>query len=280
MRARLRKFLSSSFGQPIGAHVEAGGYYIDLRVKAWRADWPAAWPWPPGRQSWIALSQYGLGAHERWVAGEGEEWLAAARNAGDMLVGNQTPEGTWVQGFDLPHTYDLHAPWISAMAQGEAASLLVRLHRATGEERYRESAGRALPPMPMAPLDDGRLLPQEYPTDPPSHVLNGAIFALWGLRDAGQPKEFEDGLDTLVRNLGRWDTGSWSLYDLYPHPIRNWASLAYHELHANQLRAMTALSPRVDLAEAADRFESYWNSNAYRARALAHKAAFRVRVPR
>jgi hypothetical protein len=280
MRERARKFLSSSFGQPIGTQVDAGGYYIDLRVKAKRPDWPAAWPWAPGRQSWIALSQYGLGAHERWVAGEGEEWLAAARNAGDMLVGNQTAEGTWEQGFDLPHTYHLRAPWISAMAQGEAASLLVRLNRATGEERYAETAQRALPAMPMAGLPDGSQLPQEYPTDPPSHVLNGAIFATWGLRDAGEPKQFEDALDTLVRNIGRWDTGSWSLYDLYPHPISNWASLAYHELHANQLRAMTALSPRVDLAEAADRFESYWSSTAYRARALAHKAAFRVRVPR
>jgi hypothetical protein len=43
---------------------------------------------------------------------------------------------------------------------------------------------------------------------------------------------------------------------------------------------MTRLSSRTAPAEAADRFESYWSSPVYRARALAHKAAFRVRVPR
>ena len=132
----------------------------------------------------------------------------------------------------------------------------------------------------MAWLPDGSPFPQEYPTDPPSHVLNGAIYAIWGLHDAGGRERFEEVLDALVLNLHRWDTGSWSLYDLYPHPIRNWASLAYHELHATQLRALTALSDRTALAEAADRFESYWSSSSYRARALAHKAAFRVRVPR
>lgn len=280
MRERARKFLSSSFGQPLGTRVADGGYYIDLRVKAWSDDFHGFWHWPPGRQSWIAMAQYGLGCNERWVAGEGESWLAAARSVGDRLLENQTDEGAWVQGFDLKHTYELRAPWVSAMAQGEAASLLVRLERATGEERYGEAARRAIEPMPSAWLPDGSPFPQEYPTDPPSHVLNGGIYAIWGLYDAGSGDQFEDAVETLVRNLHRWDTGSWSLYDLYPHPIRNWASLAYHELHTTQLRAMTAMSSRTALAEAADRFESYWSSRLYRGRALAHKAAFRVRVPR
>jgi heparosan-N-sulfate-glucuronate 5-epimerase len=280
MRRRLRKFLSSTFDQPLGTRVADGGYHVDLRVKARGSDVATAWPWTPGEKSWIAFAQYGLGCNERWVAGEGEEWLNAARAVGDTLLERQTAEGAWIQGFDLPHTYDLRAPWVSAMAQGEAASLLTRLSKATGEERYAEAATRALDPMPMAFLPDGSPFPQEYPTDPPAHVLNGAIYAIWGLYDAGDEARFEDALDTLVRNLHRWDTGSWSLYDLYPHPIPNWASLAYHELHTTQLRALTRLSDRTALAEAADRFESYWSSSFYRVRALGHKAAFRARVPR
>jgi hypothetical protein len=295
--ARARKFLSSSFDQPLGSRVGEGsvrGYYIDLSVKAKRSDWPGAWPWAPGRQSWIALAQLGLGAHERWLAGDGEEWLGLAGHVGDMLCDNQAESGAWMQGFDLPHTYELRAPWISAMAQGEGASLLVRLHAATGDERYPEAARRALMPMSV-PVDeggtmallDGRPFPQEYPTTPPAFVLNGGIFAMWGwhdvglaLGDAAARAAFEDGADMLARSIHRWDTGSWSLYDLYPHRVANWASPAYHELHTSQLRAMAALAPRPALTETADRFEAYMGSRAARARALAHKIAFRVLVPR
>jgi hypothetical protein len=299
---RVRKFLSATFDQPLGTHLAPGsvrGYYIDLRVKAKRPEWPAAWPWAPGEHSWIAVAQLGLGAHERWLAGEGEAWLGAACGAADMLCDAQVEggsrDGAWEQLFDLPHTYHLKAPWISAMAQGEGASLLVRLHLETGEERYAEAARRALGPMTVPveeggamALLDGRPFPQEYPTTPASSVLNGAMFAMWGwhdvgvgLGDGGARQAFERAVDTLALNLHRWDTGSWSLYDLYPrHPTPNWASVAYHQLHAVQLRAMAALSPRPELTEAADRFESYSSSRASHARALAHKVAFRVLVPR
>ena len=39
---------------------------------------------------------------------------------------------------------------------------------------------------------------------------------------------FEEGVTTLARNLHRWDTGQWSRYDLFPHPVPNVASPAYH----------------------------------------------------
>ena len=296
-RTRLAKFLSTTFVEPLGTQVSEDGfrgYYIDLRVKAKRSGWPDAWPYAPGAQSYVALAQLGLGAYERFVAGEGEEWLALARGVGDMLCDNQIETGGFAHSFDLPHTYPLSAPWISAMSQGQGASLLVRLHLETGDERYAAVARSALGPLrvpvgeggAMAPLD-GRPFPQEFPTDPPAFVLNGGIFAMWGLHDVGRGlgdgdalREFGESVDTLAANLHRWDTGSWSLYDLYPHPIRNWASLAYHQLHINQLHAMAALDPRPELGVIAGRFERYLASRARRMRAFAHKAAFRIAVPR
>jgi hypothetical protein len=299
--ASARKFFSSSFDQPLGAQVgqdAVRGYHIDMRVKAKRSDWPEAWPWAPGENSWIALAQFGLGAHERWLAGEGEEWLAPARGAADMMCENQVEggprDGAWEQSFDLPHTYELKAPWISAMAQGEGASLLVRVHLATGEQRYADAALRALGPLRVPSeqrgtiaLLDGAPFPQEYPTSPPSFVLNGAIFAMWGWYDValglGDPdarRAFDDAVGTLARNLHRWDMGWWSLYDLYPHPVRNPASFAYHQLHIAQLHAMDRIAPRPEFAKAAARFESYRRSPVARARAFAAKAAFRLRVPR
>ena len=72
---------------------------------------------------------------------------------------------------------------------------------------------------------------EEYPTEPPSFVLNGAIFAAWGVRDvavgladAEARGLFAAVVETLAGAVDRWDTGYWSLYDLYPHRVRNVAS--------------------------------------------------------
>jgi hypothetical protein len=274
------------------------GYPIDFSAKAVDPSVLPGFIDDPGRYLWVAHAQRALGCYERWLSGDGEEWLAGARAAADLLVEHQAAggvhDGGWVQLRRYPHTFDLEPPWVSAMAQGEGASLLARLHAETGDERYGEAALRALRPISTAssaggasaPLDD-RPFPEEYPTSPPSFVLNGAIFALWGLRDVGvglgdgdASSAFEDGVDTLAGAIGRWDTGSWSRYDLFPHRVENWSSAAYHGLHVEQLRAMAELAPRPELAAAAERFEGYAASRACRAGALAHKVVFRAAVPR
>ena len=203
-------------------------------------------------------------------------------------------DGGWVQRKPYPHTYPLMPPWVSAMAQGEGASLLVRVAAETGVDRYAEAAASALRLIGVHSSEggasaelDGLRLPEEYPTDPPSFVLNGAIFALWGLRDvavaladAEVESRFASGADALAATIERWDTGAWSRYDLYPHPVVNVASRAYHGLHVAQLEAMDMLAPRPALRAAADRFAGYAASPRRRAAALARKALFRVAEPR
>ena len=194
----------------------------------------------------------------------------------------------------MPHTYVLDPPWLSSMAQGEAASLLVRVHKETGESRYAEAAELALRPFRI-PVSEGGVLAEldggpffeEYPTDPGSYVLNGGIYSLWGSHDVGKAlgsreatAEFEAAVDTLARNLHRYDTGYWSLYDLYPHPIPNIASSAYHALHIAQLNAMQLVAPRPEFAQMAERFREYTESRRNRGRAFINKSAFRLAVPR
>src|SRR5829696_4157501 len=74
--------------------------------------------------------------------------------------------------------------------------------------------------------------------------------------------------------------GSSSLYDLFPHPVPNVASSAYHSLHTTQLRAMQLITPRPEFERTADTFENYARSRASGARAFAVKSAFRMVVPR
>jgi hypothetical protein len=281
----------------LGAHIDPErplGYYVDLRAKADTSAWPPPWLNGPAGHVAIAVAQWGLAAHERLVEGEGEHWLDAAVAAGSWLAEQQAVDGRWLDPRPYPHTYRVEPPWASAMGQGEGASLLVRLHARTGEERFAAAAARALDSYAIpserggvrAVLGDGPFF-EEYPTRPGSYVLNGGIFALFGahdvaaaLGDEGARKTFADGVRTLAANITRWDTGRWSRYDLYPHPLVNLATLGYHRLHVAQLRALHLLAPEVGLDAVADRFDRYAQSRARRAEALARKIAFRLVVRR
>ena len=296
-------FFSSvaSFSLPAGAHVTPGavrGYYIDLGIKAETPEWPPPGMPPAELRLHVATIQWALGAYEHYLAGEGEAWLAAAVSCAEELLDEQQTSGAlvggWVHTRPFPHTFPLRPPWLSAMSQGEGASLLVRLYAETGEERYAEAARRALLPLRLDVSDggvratlDGRSFPEEYPTSPPSFVLNGGMFAIWGLHDVGvglaEPQalaDFEQAVDTLAANLHRWDLGYWSRYDLFPHPVPNVASSFYHDLHIKQLRMTHLLAPRQELAEGAERWAAYTSSPFDRRRAFAGKALFRLIVPR
>jgi heparosan-N-sulfate-glucuronate 5-epimerase len=282
-----------------GRHVDTEGvrgYYIDLSV---RARFPARVPpWVTPGIWYVATSQAGLASYERFLAGDGDQWLAGAIEVGRWLVDQQQHggihDGGWQHLDAYAHTFDLRPPWLSAMAQGEGASLLVRLNRETGEDRFAEAAQRALKPLAISSeqggvqaLLNGRAFPEEYPTAPPSYVLNGAFFALWGcydvwlgLGDEDAGRTFREGVETLATNLHLWDTGYWSRYDLYPHPVVNIASARYHQLHVNLLRSMSRIAPNREFPEALARFEEYACSKMKRSRAFLNKAVFRLVVPR
>lgn len=267
------------------------GYPIDFRVKAQPLQRPRDGAWS---ERYVPLAQYGIGCYERYLAGDGEQWLAAATRVGRYLVEHQEPDGSWLNMLSFRHTFLLKAPWCCGMAQGESASLLVRLYLETREEVFADAACNALRPLfrlredgGVCALLDGAPWPEEYPTHPPSFVLNGAIFAWWGMRDVAvglddsdAREAFRDGVDGLARNLHRFDTGYWSLYCLYPHPLPTIASSFYHVLHITQLEAMHELAPRPEFEEVRQRWIRYVASRPMRWRAFSQKVVFRMIVPR
>jgi peptidoglycan/xylan/chitin deacetylase (PgdA/CDA1 family) len=292
----------SSFNPPIGHNWAVGepprGYYIDFRDKPRAPAWPPPWMEPRREQFGVSYAQWGLGAFERYLDGEGEEWLAAARDACGYVMScledGGRLDGAWLHLVPMPHTFQISPPWISAMAQGECASLLVRLYLETGEEELADAATRALKTLWLPVADggslaeiDGNPMLEEYPTQVPSAVLNGAIFAIWGLYDVGvglgdaeATRFFEETSSGLAALVDRYDLGWWSRYDLYPHPRPNVATPAYHLLHIRQLTALAALAPRPQWSPIIERFESYREVSANRRRAFAEKVAFRILRPR
>lgn len=296
-------FFSSakSLSLPLGPRIDpagVSGYPVDFAAKAPDPSWPPPWLPPRERRLWVAVAQWGLGCFERHLAGEGDAWLGGALAAGERLVAEQETSGRhaggWTHLYRYPHSLPLGPPWLSAMAQGEAASLLVRLHAATGEERFAHAALEAMRPMRTTTADGGTRAalgdgpwPEEYPTLPGSFVLNGGLFAMWGARDVaialgdGEARaDFAAYAETLGRELHRWDTGRWSRYDLFPHPLTNASSSFYHALHVTQLRAAAILHPDPRVDRVRERFEGYLASAWRRRAAFVEKAAYRIAIPR
>ena len=80
------------------------------------------------------------------------------------------------------------------------------------------------------------------------------MWALWGVfdywlarGDASAKKIFDRGVETLIRNLARFDTGYWSLYEQSGTRLKMLASPFYHQLHIVQLRVMSKADGRCSL---------------------------------
>jgi heparosan-N-sulfate-glucuronate 5-epimerase len=284
------------------APFEAGdprrGYYNDLTHVEQAVDGPErgleamrALTADRSKANPIVIAQLGLGAWQRRE--EDARWLDVVRAGATWLSSERDDDGVIRYRFGLTHTFRLGPGWSSAMAQGESASLFVRAADALSAPELLDEARRFVGPLIdpasqlVAATPEGPVL-QEYPTEPPSHVLNGWIFALWGLYDVAHSLDhpesltaFERSADALAARLPRYSIGfGWSRYDLFPHAIKHAASPFYHRLHIEQLRALDALSSRPAFLEHADAWEAGFANPAVRALALTRKVAFRVLNPR
>jgi len=243
----------------------------------------------------IAIAQYGLGNYNLFRRrGEAERRNRFLRIA-DWLVQHLEPNAhgieVWNHDFDWEYRDTLHAPWYSALAQGQGISVLLRAHQESGENRYLEAARRALisfhKPITEGGItftdEHGDLWFEEYLVSPPTHVLNGFIWAAWGVydyflatRDASAEELFSRAVRTLERNLDRYDLGFWSLYEQSGTRLPMVASPFYHQLHIVQLRVMHRLTGEDKFKRIADRWESYGRSRTKRTRALCYKSAFKL----
>lgn len=189
----------------------------------------------------VAIFQYGLGAYDLYLSSGNSVYANKFYQCADWAICHQEEKGSWNNFFfvypDEPY---------GAMCQGEAASLLVRAYKETGNEGYLEAARRALDFMitdihsgGTSTMEESGLLLHEYTGEP--LVLNGWIFSLFGLHDyccIDPTPEFSTAyeltLKALKSYLPQFDNGYWSLYDI----SGKIASPFYHQLHIAQLDAL------------------------------------------
>jgi hypothetical protein len=243
----------------------------------------------------IAIAQYGLGNYNLFRRSGDRERRRKFLAVADWLVDNleQNSRGLWVWNhhFDWEYRDMLKAPWYSALAQGQGISLLVRAHQATRREDYLEAAERAFETF-LEHVDAGGVTCvdeegytwfEEAIVDPPTHILNGFLWASWGVYDyslhtADEDAErlFDGAVKTLKDNLSRFDAGFWSLYEQSGTRMQMIASPFYHSLHIVQLRVMHRLTGKTVFAEYADRWDRYQRGFIKRGLALGYKALFKL----
>ena len=209
--------------------------------------------------------------------------LAQFYYAANWLVLHQDDKGGWpifVTRKLANGKLELPPGWYSAMAQGQAMSLLVRAFLRTNNAKYLNSAVKAVRLFDIPSSEGGVLATfadkypwyEEYPTTPHSFVLNGFIYSLLGLYDLKMVASREEaveaehlyrvGLDSLIKMLPLYDTGSGSIYDLRHFTLGTAPNLArwdYHATHINQLLLLATIEPDSIFPDTAKRWISYMN---------------------
>lgn len=243
----------------------------------------------------IAIAQWGLGNFNLFRATDtskaGRKFILASEWLHQHLEPNSHGIHVWNHNFDWEYRHTLKAPWYSGLAQGQGISLLVRAHAETGDKKFLQAAHLAFRSFMASTAcggvtfkdDAGETWFEEYIVSPPTHILNGFIWAAWGVYDyflatgcADAIKLFAAAVSTLRKNLDRYDLGFWSLYEQSGTRLPMIASPFYHKLHITQLRVMYRITQEQFFADYADRWEKYARSPSKRTRALCYKGAFKL----
>lgn len=228
----------------------------------------------------VAIFQYGLGAYDLHLMNEDDRYPKKFMQCAEWAINHIDKKGRWNNFF----FYTPNTPY-GAMAQGEGTSLLVRAYMHTGNSKYIEKAKEAIDFM-LLPLGEGGTTKyvgseaylMEYTFK--GMVMNGAIFAWWGLydyvlatNDTGRYREaMVKTLSSLINVLPQFKCSYWSMYSLDGLI----ASPFYHNLHIAQMEAMYELTGESIFKEYADTWRRQQQNIVCKSRAFIRKAMQKI----
>ena len=243
-----------------------------------------------------AIAQYALGHYDLFLNTDEIKHREIFLKQANWLVTNirmvNGEVGLWEYNFDFEYHKGLKAPWRSALAQGQGISVLVRAYSLTKTRIYLDTAAKAFrafereitEPGGVSYKDkDGNIWFEELIFNPPTHVLNGFIWAMWGVYDFFLATKniralqlFNAAVRTLEDNLHRYDTGNWSLYHLLSTKMKMIASPYYQRLHIIQLNAMHQLTQKEIFKQYAEKWQEYYSNWRCRYPAIFKKCLFKL----
>ncbi|NER09908.1 D-glucuronyl C5-epimerase C-terminus [Muriicola jejuensis] len=172
--------------------------------------------------------------------------------------------------------YELPIPWASAMSQGYGIGIMLEAYNLTGEEKYLETAKKAINAYNYQISEkgiksywDGYDFYEEY-ADEKSKVLNGFIYSLAGLYyfhkvlNTKESKDlFDKGIETLKIKINEYDAEFTSYYSKLQKGGYQYASAKnedpdhYHELVIYQLLTLYVWTQEGIFMEYAHKFLKY-----------------------
>jgi hypothetical protein len=159
-------------------------------------------------------------------------------------------------------------PWYSGMAQGMTLSLFTRLHEVTGDSKWSTVADQIFHSLelnrsgtqPWVTFVDanGYLWFEEYAKNPPARVLNGHVFATFGMwdyaratRSAAAAALFDAAATTVAHYLPQFRRpGAPSAYALRI-PVQD---PKYHGIHVQLLAMLARLTGAPAFADWSEKF--------------------------
>ena len=200
------------------------------------------------------------------------DWLIKnSINKTDGLI-NREEYTVWEYDFPWRFYGWIEPPYYSALAQAESIYVLALAFDLTNDEKYLVTANKAMKAffvdysaggMVTVETPDGSSIFLQILAKPEfakTYVLNGhtqSLIFLWRYSEIANDSNanliFDKGINYLKKNLWRYDTGSWSSYDL----LENQAPAEYHKAQISQLEELYDITGENTFKVYADRFEKY-----------------------
>ena len=205
----------------------------------------------------VGQASYGIDNLETYVLNGDQRYLDRAKaQAARLMLRARKVGGAWY----LPYPFDFYlhgrqsermaAPWYSAMAQGQAITLFVRLFEVTNDPTYRTAADGVFasflrPKATSSPwvvwVDSQRhLWLEEYPKAAADRTLNGHMFATFGMWDYWRLTQderakalYQGALTTVANYFTAFRNTKWISQYCLSHPTS--LSDKYHLIHISEL---------------------------------------------
>jgi len=218
----------------------------------------------------VSICQYAHRNYMNYYNTKQKKYRENFFNQVKWLIANQKIKngmGVWEYNFENK-SFNTQPPWISAMAQGLAISVLSEAYSLTKKEIYLTRAQLALECFNKSVEEggvvsyqpNGDIWYEEVASKEGGKILNGFIFSLAGIADfywltGSEEAKFlvEQGLKSLHNHIDKYDYDFVSRYSLLPYNVK-WG---YNKIHVLQLIWAYSVTRKERFLEYARKFASY-----------------------